>query len=771
MNQNKEHYGFTYREHFDAMFRRKALFIKDGDAGNTKIRWTNPDIAGANEAGAKIPIYIFNDLEGIDRDYDYRNTLARIFPQSHPELDGYGREWHAVPLSIIPTEYIDTYNVHKESDLSKAIKPIQLWLADKHAEIFSKFGKNNAKRQVRLRLLQEQVKKKIIKLLKKHGINSTIIAELAPRFGKTIFFLSLFQEISQEFGHKIMLMPAYWLPAIASYRKEISKWRDYQDMIFVDTQTDTDWVNQVESALSNDKLVVIGVSLYPDYDDFTKKHQWINDYDDKILVIGDEADYGSHTQNQQDKIDFLFANKSAVTFIPSSGTNIERMSKGAGEGVIDVISVPYSLIEQSGDTGIVKRDMFQMYVSDRLQSLVEDYSDQDRPSWSKLLEKSHANSQFLIDFFRSIYGYHTEFGLSLDGAAEEEILCSMVFANMTKEAMSKLKKLLDPHLTDHYIYIINGDEMSGREAEEKAKDVLRQIKFGWIANKKKVLFFTNMMASRSFSVGDIQATIFLKDGGSLDTFVQQSLRVVTPLDLDETILISDKPKGYIFSFSFDPNRERQDQLMILYEAKRVQEYFDEMGIPIPGTTKSGIVGGVQYVLNSLNLKSLGFSHESSLVREDADSIMKDYESEEKILRVAGITTDKAGIVNDPELMKLLLQIPGLEEKKKEKIKSILAKGKTFGGRQGSSFEPNDQKTLEKEIMAAINNIIYSSTTVLQFSNFKGNSYKECLEIISNDSEADNDFKIVYNISSKDMLKFVPRLPSELLDISVHNNLK
>jgi hypothetical protein len=280
-----------------------------------------------------------------------------------------------------------------------------------------------------------------------------------------------------------------------------------------------------------------------------------------------------------------------------------------------------------------------------------------------------------------------------------------------------------------------------------------------------------MMASRSFSVGDIQATIFLKDGGGLDTFVQQSLRVVTPLDMDETILVSEKSKGFIFSFSFDPNRERQDQLMVLYEAKRVQEYFDEMGIPIPGATKPGIVGGVQYILNSLNLKSLGFGHESSLVRENADSILKDYESEEKVLRVAGITTNRAGIVNDPELMDLLLLIPGLKSESKDKIKTILAKGKTFGGREGKAFEPNDQRTLEKEIMAAINSIIYSSTTVLQFSNFQGNSYKECLDIISNNAEADNDFKIVYNISAKDMIKFVPKLPSELLDISVHNSLK
>ena len=765
----KEHYGFTYREHFDAMFRRKALFIKDGDANNTEVRWTNADIAGANEAGGKIKLYVFNDLEGINRDYDYRSELSKVFPRSHPELDGHGKEWQAVPLSLIPNELIEHYTAHNDTNFNLAVRPIIDWLQDQHAKIFAKFGSNNTKRKVPLRDLQNKIIKRIIKLLKKHGVDSTIIAELAPRFGKTIFFLSLFLEISKEHGHKVMLVPAYWLPAIASFKKETAKWRDYQDMVFVDTQVDSNWQRSVESTLDSDKLVVVGVSLFPAYDDFVVRNKWIHDYTETILVVGDEADYGSHTSNQQEKMEYLFANKK-VTFIPSSGTNIERMSKGAGDNVVDVVAVPYALVEQSGDAGIVKREMFQMYVSNRIQELVKDYSDEDRPAWSKMLEKAMANSQFLIGFFRAIYNYDSEFGMSLDEAAGEEIVVSMIFANMTNDAMKKLKKLLDSHLTDHHIVVINGEEMTGREAEEKAKDALRQVKYGWI-DKKKVIFLNNAMASRSFSVGDIQATLFLKDGGSVDTFIQQALRVVTPLDQDETILVANKPKGYIFSFSFDQNKERKDQLMLLYEAKRVVEYFDELGLPIPGATKPGIVGGVQYVLNSMNLSSIGFLGEGRLVKENADSVMTDFEDDEKVLRVAGIITNRAGIMANPELMELLLKCPSMKPEQRKKVEAVLAKGKSKGGVTGGNFSTDDQKTLEKEIIGAINSIIYSSTTVLQFSNFQGHNFKECLENISNNSEADNDFKRVYNITSAEMIKFLPYLPVELLDMSVHNAQK
>lgn len=765
----KEHYGFTYREHFDAMIRRKALFVKDGDANDTEVRWTNADIAGANEAGGKVKLYVFNDLEGINRDYDYRPELSKVFPRSHPELDGHGKEWHAVPLSLIPNDHVEHYIAHKDTNFELAIRPIVSWVQDQHAKIFAKFGVNNTKRKVSLRDLQKKVIKRIIKLLKKYGFNSTIIAELAPRFGKTIFFLSLFLEISKEFGHKVMLVPAYWLPAIASFKKETDKWRDYQDMVFVDTLEDNNWQQSVENAIDLDKLVVIGISLYPAYDDFVARNKWIHDYTETVLAVGDEADYGSHTTNQQEKMEYLFANKQ-VTFIPSSGTNIERMSKGAGDNVVDVVAVPYALVEQSSDPNIVKREMFQMYVSNRIQELVKDYSDEDRPAWSKMLEKALANSQFLVGFFKAVYGYNPEYGMSLDEAAGEEIVVSMIFANMTNDAMKKLKKLLDSHLTDHHIVVINGEEMTGREAEEKAKDALRQVKYGWI-NKKKVIFLNNAMASRSFSVGDIQATLFLKDGGSVDTFIQQALRVVTPLDQDETILVANKPKGYIFSFSFDQNKERKDQLMLLYEAKRVVEYFDELGLPIPGASKPGIVGGVQYVLNSMNLNSVGFLGEGRIVKEDIDSICADFEDDEKILRVAGIIANRAGIMSNVELMELLLKCPSMKPEQKKKVQAILEKGKTKGGITGNNFSPNDRKTLEKEVLGAINSIIYSSTTVLQFSNFQGNNFKECLKNISNDPEANNDFKRVYNITSAEMMKFLPYLPVELLDMSVHNAQK
>jgi len=761
--RKKEHYGFTYPEHFDAMFRRRALFVKDGDAFDTEARWNNADIAGANEASAKIKVYVFKDLEGVNRDYEYRQELAKFFPQTHPDLKGHGNEWHAVPLSIIPDELLTNYTKLANSNFNLAIAPIVDWLSEKHAQIFTKYSKSNKKRLVVLRDLQTAVIDRISESLIANGVDSTIVAELAPRFGKTICFLSLFKTLSEQFDHRVMVIPAYWLSAIASYRKEIEQFRDYENMIFVDTVIDTGWVKTVETALADNKLAVIGVSLYGDYDDFVARHQWIHDYVGTILAVPEEADFGSHCERQQEKQAFLWTNKQ-VTKVITSGTNIERMSKGSGNHVVDVITVPYSLLEQSGDPTIERRCMYQMYVSNRVQKLVKDYSDTDRPSWKKILEKGLANQDFIKTFFRAIYGYQTEYGMTLDGAAEEELQVSMVFANITNDAITKLVEMIQRHLPDHLVHPIYGETTRGRDAEEDAKDILRQVKHGFV-DQQKVIFIANSMGSRSFSVGDVQATVFLTDGGSVDTFTQKNSRCLTPVSTTDPLIVNRKTRGHIFSFSFDPNRERLDQLQILYEARCVVNFFADAG------AEMSITEGVQYVLTSMNLKEVGFLGEGRIVDVTADALLKEYEDTEKALRVAGITTDYSAILADPELMTLAFKTARMNPTTQQKVAAILEKGKTFGGRTGGDFTSDEQRTIMKELIAAMNSIIYSSTTVLAYSNFKGQNFKECLEIIGNDQELDNNFKMLYNLSSSEVMRFLPYLPVELLDISVYNDIK
>lgn len=763
ITRTKEHYSFTYREHFDAMKRRGALFIKDGDAYDTTERWNNSDIAGANEATKKIEIYVLKDLEGVERDYDYRELLNRYFPQQHEELEGNGKEWHAVPLNDIPSELVNNFDSFYSENFERATKPIIEWLKNKHIEIFTTFSENNDKRAVKLRKLQVLVNERIKENIRTKGNEITIISELAPRFGKTISYLSLFKDLNQEFGVPVMMVPAYWLGALASYEKEVAKYRDYDSMVYVDTKN-PNWEIAVASAVHDAKPVVMGISLFGTYEDFVAKHSWLQNCSGQILAVPEEADFGVHTDRQQEKLNYLFTNKQVIKII-TSGTNIERMSKGAGDDVADVIAVPYSMLEQqSDDKSIIKRKMYQVKVSDRIQQLVKEYSDSDRPSWSKLLEKPNANSDFLVTFFKGLYGYDTEYGIGLNAVTDEEIRVSIVFVNCTNEAMSKLGKLIGRHLPEHHIQIVNGETTNGADAEREVKQTLRLIREGFI-NEQNLIILTNNMCSRSFSVGDIQCSVFLTDGGSLDTFVQKQSRCLTPLDSDEVFLIDNKKYGHIVSYSFDPTRTSMTQLQYLYEAKRVVD-SGEVG---------NIAEGVSYVLNSMNLKQVGFLHSAHVQDVTAEMLLREYEDTEKVLKVAGIVTDYDAIQTNSELMNLLAQCTKMTPDDKKKIQEIIKKGRTRiserNAKKRDSRLTSDEKKILKDLMNRVNAIIYSSTTVLMYTQLQGDTFVECLDIIASNAKKDANFKLLYGITATEVKQFVPYLPIELLDISVHNSRK
>ncbi len=764
--RSKEHYSYTYREHFDAMIRRGALFIKDGDAYDTETRWTNRDNAGANEASAKVEVYVLKDLEGLKRDYDYREELNKRFPQEHPELDGKGDEWHAVPLKEIPAQYVDHFEQYKTVNIDAAMAPIIEWLKAQHVEIFAKFSKKNKQRSVKWRKLQTTVIDRVAKRRAENAGSITIISELAPRFGKTICYLGLFKKLFEEHNIPVMMVPAYWLGAISSYEKELANdYRDFSNFVYVDTGKHSGWEMTVASAVASKKPVVIGISLYGKYEDFVTKHSWFSQCNGPVLIVPEEADYGVHTERQQDKLKFLMSGKECTTVI-TSGTNIDRMSKGVKKkDICDVISIPYSALEQqSDDSSIVKRKMYQVKVSERVQQLVAQYSDEDRPCWSKVLEKSAANSNFIKEFFKGLYDYSSQYGFGINSVTEEDIRVSIVFVNTTNDAMKKLQKLVQPVLTDHKIVVINGDETDGRNAEKMVKQELRLIKQGFVS-ETNLIILTNNMCSRSFSVGDIQACVFLTDGGALDTYIQKQSRCLTPIDDKEIFLVSEKSQGHILSYSFEPNRTTVNQLQYLYEAKRLVD------IGLAGN----ISEGVTYVLNSMNLRQVGFLQESSVEDVTAEMLLLECEESEKILRVAGMTTDYDAILGDEYLLDLLSKCSKFTAAEKKHLTSALKKGKNRAKKENDET-PSSRNTLNQEekkalaeVVEKIKSILYSSTTVIMYTNLSGDTFDGCLKIIDSDITLRDNFTLLYGLSPTEMMEFIPYLPVELLDMSIYNS--
>jgi hypothetical protein len=135
--------------------------------------------------------------------------------------------------------------------------------------------------------------------------DTSLIANLCPRFGKTIWALSLFNKISEEYGNRVMLLPSYWLSVHTSFVDTLNDWKDFNDIALIDPN-DPDAALVAANALDNGQRIIIQISLHGDLAEWSKKHNWISEIDnDEFFMFADEGDFGTHTENQVAKVDFL----------------------------------------------------------------------------------------------------------------------------------------------------------------------------------------------------------------------------------------------------------------------------------------------------------------------------------------------------------------------------------------------------------------------------------------------------------------------------------
>lgn len=128
--------------------------------------------------------------------------------------------------------------------------------------------------------------------------SEVLLEELAPRFGKTIWALALFAHRPEQ----VMVVSSYVLSALSSYRKEVTTWNQFSDMVVCDSQEELEW------ALEQGYKVVIPVSLHNDYDMWLNRYRWVTKIKaDNKFVFVDEADFGAHTERQIQKVEKLVA--------------------------------------------------------------------------------------------------------------------------------------------------------------------------------------------------------------------------------------------------------------------------------------------------------------------------------------------------------------------------------------------------------------------------------------------------------------------------------
>ena len=626
---------------------------------------------------------------------------------------------------------------------SKNFEPIRQWLNEKIRKCAAKLNPNHEKQEVNLRNVQDLVINKILSALRQNGIVTNFVCELAARIGKTILFLELAKNMQEEFSHESMFIMAYGvgLSVKTSYKDEIIKYNNFAGMQFIDT-ADADAEEQYKRSLVNNKMPVVFISLNPEAEE---KYKWINQLSGTHIALLEETDFGTHTDSQVEKVDYILENKT-VTRINASGTNIGRLAKAFGKNAIDeIISVPYCMVEQDPSIpNVVLRRFYNMLFNGRINKLLEDFDKELLPNITKILAKPLSQQKFISALFQDIFGYQPIYGFNISDQAGEEIKNSMLFVNISKLAMDQLAEVIEKACSDHKVLILNGDYTDNKEAEGLTKEELVRIQNGYYEGRDKLLVITNMMGTRSYSIPEIQACLFMQEGGDVYPYMQKYSRCLTPG--------FDKKFGHIFDFAFDQSKTRNTVMSVAVEAALL---IRQKGKTYPDA--------VREVLNSVNIKDMITGQWM-----DADAIIKQFEDNNKLLEIANahtrITIEDLTSEEIEAFGELAKRSSG-SKAEKSKIDKIVATGKTFdsGGAPNGKSKKDPLKAVVEKAIRMING---SATTVLALGNYQGESFLECVDLINDNAEMYKEFVELYGVGPDIIKRLAHRLEISTLDMIV-----
>lgn len=259
------------------------ILTKIGDSHRDPKKRMNEQ-GGAAENEEKIEVGVWPNCKIIQRDHDLHKVLT--LNGLHHTGNHKGTEWFKIP----------------GKDVKEAFKYID--------NEISKIEGKKVRKKVTLRTLQKKTLDQAMKIIEscvRAGKDAaSLIANLCPRFGKTVWALSLFNRISDKYGNNVMLIPAYWLSAHSSFIGELDEYSDFSDIIQINID-DSNAEREALYALNAGKRIIVAISLHGDVDLWKKKHRWIRNIpNQQIFMFADEGDFGTHTDNQVSKLDFLF---------------------------------------------------------------------------------------------------------------------------------------------------------------------------------------------------------------------------------------------------------------------------------------------------------------------------------------------------------------------------------------------------------------------------------------------------------------------------------
>jgi hypothetical protein len=431
----------------------------------------------------------------------------------------------------------------------------------------------------------------------------------------------------------------------------------------------------------------------------------------------------------------------------ASGTNVQRLAKGAGRAD-GVVYTAYSQLEQTEDK-IVQRKFYQLEV-DTLKTEVEHLDEKVQPSWTKVWGKPYGNRTFISKLLESMVGQdEMRQELNLSNLTGDNIECFMLLTSANKAEMTQIRKIAEEVIPDYHIKVLNGDYTSNKQAQYETK---KEIAEAQRAGKKGVIIISRDMGSRSYSISEIQATVICYDRGSVDATTQKVSRCLTP---GVTYSGERKEFGHILDLSFDPNRSENIERLLIDEIVMVGKSED---VDFPKATS--------YVLSSIDMFKVKYGTAVEVSEEDLLGIVG---NNENLLRVADVSVDVNSCLDILDTL-ALVNTDGKQNEKAVKASIDAVNKITEGSRKKPVLSDSDKKSAEKILNDAIRALNMSATSVYMLAG-SGDTYAECVENISQSASDTAEFAELFGVGPDIVTDLLDRevLNEPVLDVIVYNS--
>jgi hypothetical protein len=384
------------------------------------------------------------------------------------------------------------------------------------------------------------------------------------------------------------------------------------------------------------------------------------------------------------------------------------------KNIFETLKEKYTLSQTMSSVKDIVQPIFMRLSLDRVVDKTNSVPEEYRTDWVKLLmdvDKSRAVLTTLIQSLFGVYGGNMVGLYDLDMTTARRQV-TMIFANTKdKKQQDKLVKLIQEVLGGQYLVVkINGDKTSNREAEKEAKSYVQRAK----REGKKLVFVSKDMASRSFSVSEIDTVMLMFDRGSYATITQKISRVLTPgntFDGDKKIY------GCVISLSLDPNREDINPIdeYIIYEAEKVEV--------------KDLNDGIKRVLRSIQVFTNGKGGE---VEIEKDEYAYDLINSTSLVKLGSESSKVENIIDNLDLVKILT---GIEISKGEKEKQFGVDSSKVKKTQQVNKTQEENKTKEKiedirkKLKEVLKNIVENAVEISEINNCESDDIVETLDMI------------------------------------------